>query len=137
MSIKTTIAIIAAPFLTEGTALDPKRELLGNIEEALSDAHARARTRTLNGSEAATFLETVATSHRTDRIVEVRAYGGFVPNSYAYRAEADRLTARIQPDGAVEIFISRDTAPKRARGFGSWLTVTPSKLPPTVTAATA
>lgn len=90
----------------------------------------RARSRTLEVSEIDAALrvhaETVAAN--PGAAVKTRAVGGFVPNSYGYRADADRFEIETDAKGRTTYVASRAFAESRSFGRGDTLrtwTLTP------------
>ena len=99
--------------------------LTAAIRRAITDYEATARknrVRAITADEAAYYAGIVRKAARLfesgDEAIVLRSYGGYVPGSYRYRAEADVLTVTVTREGyTVEII--RGTAPRRPHGRGA------------------
>jgi hypothetical protein len=96
------------------------------IDAEISALHARtprAKTRRIEQNNDY-YASVVARMFRNvlpdDATVVLSHTGGFVPNSYGYRAEADLLKVTVDlQTGAVEVSATRAWAQSRARGVGA------------------
>lgn len=93
---------------------------------ATRKAAPRARERVLDESDLRALVEALAAAQpeADDVLLRGVVYGGFVPNGYRYRAEAD--VARVTVDlatGVTDVRVTRTDAPRRSHGRGSSLLV--------------
>lgn len=101
--------------------------LLDTLVTALATVRARsprATTRTLSADDLAHFCASIAAVEPNADDVTLRAvlYGGFVPNSYRYMADADVATVEIDlRTGEARTSVARDHAQRRPHGKGSLL----------------
>ena len=89
--------------------------------------HRRSKTRTIDLDWIPMIKSVVHESIKqaSDYEVEVvvRAYGGFVPNSYRYTGHADRVVVTLDlKAGTIDVSASRPRAPSRSYGRGSQIT---------------
>ena len=111
------------------------KNLAARAESAMRRT-SKARTRTLDSAEIAEGIRrhlTLARREPESHVVVTTLRGGYVPNSYGYRAEADAVVitsgggsgARV---GLLTVEAHRTWAQSRARGKGPWRT-TRSRAP--------
>lgn len=94
----------------------------------------KARTRTVSASEIAEaiYAHETAVSANPGVTIRTRLVGGFVPNSYGYAADADRVEIETDAEGRTTWCASRARAESKAHGRGDALrvwTVTPAGAP--------
>ena len=87
----------------------------------------RARRRTLDAAEIASAIAEhhAITSANPGATVTTRIVGGYVPRSYAFRADCDRVEITTDPEGRMTYSVGRATCEVRPFGKGprvrSWL----------------
>ena len=95
--------------------------------EANRRVHAQSKTRTIDADWIPMIKSVVHESIKQASTYEVeivvRAYGGFVPNSYRYTGHADRVVVTLDLErGTIDVSASRPRAPSRSYGRGSQIT---------------
>lgn len=97
--------------------------LNARIDAALAALHEktpRARTRRIErGDYVAHLTRALSLAQSDDVCLKFAHVGGFVPNSYGYRAECDRIEVTVGlTDGTAHVTAYRATAQSRPRGYG-------------------
>lgn len=85
----------------------------------------KARSRTVDAAEIAEALAAheAAVAANPGTAIRTRLVGGFVPNSYGYRADADRVEIETDAQGRTVWNVSRAWAESRPYGNGDLLRV--------------
>lgn len=100
------------------------------ISSYLRTLSPKARTRTVSADEIADAISAheTAVAANPGTVIRTRLVGGFVPNSYGHRADADRVEIETDAQGRTTWNVSRAWAESRAYGKGDELrvwTITP------------
>ena len=112
------------------------KNLAARAENTLRRAAPKARTRTLDSAEITRGIKrhlSLAKREPDNHVIVTTLRGGYVPNSYGYRAEADAVVitsgggsgARV---GLLTVEAHRSWAQSRAGGKGPWR-ITRSRAP--------
>jgi len=99
-------------------------ELFANaVASYLRSLAPRARSRIVDASdiEAALHEHAATVAANPGVTVRTRVVGGFVPNSYGYKADCDRFEVETDAQGRTTYAASRTWAESRAYGKGSLL----------------
>ena len=86
------------------------------------------RVRAITADETAWIVKSIRQAlkqaRQDDVALVIYAYGGFVANSYKYKAEGDLVvfSMQLQPQAKWDLVVCRDHAPKRRHGDGDLIT---------------
>jgi len=89
--------------------------------------HTRSKARTIDEdwipAIKSVIHESIKQASAYEVEIVVRAYGGFVPNSYRYAGHADKVVVTLDLErGTIDVSASRPRAPSRSYGRGSQIT---------------